>query len=202
QLILDFIYPGTYLNDEAFRKVHTEGALEYWKVLSTEHTFQCIDTDTGKFAGMATWQVYWRERTNEERQKPWIGWLEGDQRERAEFWNSFGRKERSGLGPRSMCCHTVAVHPDYQGRSIGAQLMQWGTNVAEQLNLPIHLESTVEGVPLYQKLGFQTLSEGILFKPEITRVDKEVRAPLMVKMPTAAGNMTFEKWATDKYIPV
>lgn len=73
-----------------------------------------------------------------------------------------------------------------------------GTNVEEQLNVPIYLESTVEGVSLYQKLGFQTLSEDILFKPEITRVDKEVRAPLMVKMPTAAGNMTFEEWAANK----
>ena len=76
--------------------------------------------------------------------------------------------------------------------------MQWGMSVAEQLNVPIYLESTVEGVPLYRKLGFQTLSEDILFKPEITRVDKEVRAPLMVKMPVAAGNMTFEEWAEDK----
>lgn len=76
--------------------------------------------------------------------------------------------------------------------------MQWGMSVAEQLNVPIYLESTVEGVPLYQKLGFQTLSEDILFKPEITRVDKEVRAPLMVKMPIATGNMTFEEWAADK----
>jgi hypothetical protein len=77
--------------------------------------------------------------------------------------------------------------------------MQWGINVAEQLSLPIYLESTVEGVPLYQKLGFQTLAEGIVFKPEITRVDKEVSAPLMVKMPTATGEMTFEEWADNKH---
>lgn len=90
------------------------------------------------------------------------------------------------------------MHPDYQGKGVGAQLMQWGMNVAEQLNLPVYLESTVEGVPLYKKLGFQTLSEGIVFKPEITRVDKEVRAPLMAKMPSSAGDMTFEEWAEGK----
>lgn len=70
-------------------------------------------------------------------------------------------------------------------------------DVAEQLNLPIYLESTVEGVPLYKKLGFETLSEGIVFKPEITRADKEIKAPLMIKMPTATGNMTFEEWAAN-----
>lgn len=75
--------------------------------------------------------------------------------------------------------------------------MKWGMDVAEELNLPIYLESTVEGVPLYKKLGFETLSESILFKPEITRVDKEVRSPLMVKMPAAAGRTTFEEWAAN-----
>jgi hypothetical protein len=105
QLILDLIYPGTDLNDEAFRKVHTEGTLEYWKGLSMEHTFQCIDTATGKIAGMATWQVYWRERTNEERQKPWIGWLEGDQRERAEgFLEQLWEKREKWIGSKQHVC--------------------------------------------------------------------------------------------------
>ncbi|CAG8362578.1 unnamed protein product [Penicillium salamii] len=199
QLILDLIYPGTDLKDEEFRKIHTEGTLEYWKGLSMEHTFQCIDTDTGKVVGMATWQVYWRERTNEERQKPWIGWLEGDQRERAEgFLEQLWEKKEKLLGPKKhVYCHTVAVHPEYQGKGVGARLMKWGMDVAEELNLPIYLESTVEGVPLYKKLGFETLSESILFKPEITRVDKEVRSPLMVKMPAAAGSTTFEEWAAN-----
>jgi predicted N-acetyltransferase YhbS len=94
-------------------------------------------------------------------------------------------------------CHTVAVHPDYQGQGVGGQLMKWGMDVAEQLNLPIYLESTVEGVPLYKRLGFKTLSDSIVFKPEITRVEREVKAPLMVKMPKAAGNTTFEEWAAN-----
>lgn len=76
--------------------------------------------------------------------------------------------------------------------------MQWGMDLAEKLNLPIYLESTVEGVPLYQKLGFQTLKEGIIFKPEITGVDKDVKAPIMVKMPASAGSTTFEEWAQNK----
>ncbi|KAJ5348717.1 Acyl-CoA N-acyltransferase [Penicillium brevicompactum] len=199
QLILDLIYPGTDLNDEEFRKIHTEGTLEYWKGLSMEHTFQCIDTDTGKIAGMATWQVYWRERTDEERQKPWIGWLEGDQRQRAEgFLEQLWEKKEKFLGAKKhVYCHTVAVHPEYQGKGIGARLMKWGMDVAEELNLPIYLESTVEGVPLYKKLGFETLSENIVFKPEITRVDREVKAPLMVKMPAASGSTTFEEWAAN-----
>lgn len=105
QLILDLIYPGTDLNDEAFRKAHADGTLEYWKGLSMEHTFQCIDTNTGQIAGMATWQIYWRERTSDERQKPWIGWLEGDQRVRAEaFLEQLWEKREKWIGPKRHVC--------------------------------------------------------------------------------------------------
>jgi hypothetical protein len=105
QVILDLLYPGSDVNDEAFRKVHAEGTLGYWQGLSMEHTFQCIDTDTGRVAGMATWQVYWRERTDAERIKPWIGWLEDDQRKRAEgFLEQLWEKREKYIGPKKHVC--------------------------------------------------------------------------------------------------
>ncbi|KAF9885571.1 hypothetical protein FE257_012777 [Aspergillus nanangensis] len=201
QLILDLIYPDTNLDDEAFRKVHAEGTLEYWKGLTMEHTFKCVDTETGRIAGMATWQVYWRERTAEERIKPWIGWLEGAQRQRAEgFLGQLWEKREKWIGEKKhIYCHTVAVHPEYQGRGVGKHLVQWGLDTAEQLQVPIYLESTVEGVPLYERTGFQTLQEGVTFTPEVTQLKEDIQAPLMVKMPASAGGMTFEEWAEGGY---
>lgn len=105
QLVLDLIYPGTDVDDEAFRKVHAEGTLEYWKGLAMEHTFKCVDVETGRIAGMATWQVYWRERTPEERVKPWIGWLEGAQRERAEaFLGQLWEGREKWIGEKRHIC--------------------------------------------------------------------------------------------------
>ncbi|GAB1213998.1 hypothetical protein ATERTT37_003154 [Aspergillus terreus] len=201
QVILDLIYPGTNLDDEAFRKLHADGTLEYWKGLTMEYTFKCVDTETGKIVGMATWQVYWRERTAEERVKPWIGWLEGQQRERAEtFLGQLWEKREKYIGEkRHVYCHTVAVHPDYQGRGVGKKLMQWGLDIAEQLKVPIYLESTHEGRSLYERLGFATLQEGVVFKPGVTQLKEDIEAPLMVRMPAAAGGMTFEQWMDGGY---
>ena len=115
QLILDLLYPGTDLDDEAFRKIHADGTLEYWKGLELEHTLKCVDTATGRIAGMATWQVCWRERTAAERAKPWIGWLEGEQRERIEeflglLWE---RREKWIAEKRHVCRFTIpsSSHP-------------------------------------------------------------------------------------------
>lgn len=112
QLVLDLIYPGTDVNDEAFRKVHAEGTLEYWKGLTMEHTFKCVDVETGRIAGMATWQVYWRERTAEERVKPWIGWLEGAQRERAEtFLGQLWERREKWIGEKRHICMFLPLIP-------------------------------------------------------------------------------------------
>ena len=105
QLILDLLFPATDLDDEAFRKTHAEGTLEYWKGLTAEHTLKCVDTATGRIVGMATWQVYWRERTPEERVRPWIGWLEGKPRERAEaFLGQLWEKREQWIGEKRHIC--------------------------------------------------------------------------------------------------
>lgn len=90
---------------------------------------------------------------------------------------------------------TVAVHPSHQRRGVGKLLMEWGMDVAERMNVPVYLEATHEGVPLYEKCGFETLNEGILLKPEVTKLEKDVVAPLMVRMPKG---LRFEEWMTSE----
>lgn len=96
-------------------------------------------------------------------------------------------------------CHTVAVHPDYQGKGVGKKLVQWGVDVSEELGVPIYLESTREGVPLYERMGFQKLKEGVTFTPEVTALEEDIEAPLMTRMPASAGEMAFGEWASGGY---
>ena len=91
---------------------------------------------------------------------------------------------------------TVAVHPDHQRRGIGKLLMDWGMDVAERMNVPVYLEATYEGAPLYKKCGFETLPEGIPLKAELTGLKEDVVAPLMVKMPN--GGVSFVEWSKRK----
>ncbi|OJD10146.1 hypothetical protein AJ78_08722 [Emergomyces pasteurianus Ep9510] len=198
-LIFNILYPRGM--DTELRKEHTANTLQWWHGVTVQHTFKCVDTDTGKVVGMAVWDVYWRARTDEERKRPTTAWLEGAEKERAEAFLESMWKMREKLlgGRRHVYCSFLAVHPDHQRRGIGKPLMDWGLDVGEKLRLPVYLESTLAGLPLYTKLGFEKLSQGAPLKAEVTRLASDVKAPLMVKMPSAARGLRFEEWVERGY---
>lgn len=74
----------------------------------------------------------------------------------------------------------MAVHPEYQRRGIGALLTKAGIEVAERSGLPIYLESSKEGVALYNKLGFRELKERIVHNKEALKAEEDYVVPLMV----------------------
>lgn len=44
--------------------------------------------------------------------------------------------------------------PEYQGRGAGSALIEWGKQKANELGLPIYLESSTKGHRFYKKHGF------------------------------------------------
>lgn len=94
----------------------------------------------------------------------------------------------------------MATHPKYQRKGIGRLLLQWGIDVAEQLGLPMYLESSDAGLPLFKKAGFEMLAdEKLVYKASATgqKADKEV--PVMVKLPSKANGLSFRDWANKEY---
>jgi hypothetical protein len=103
ELILDVLFPGGITDD--FRECHSAVTLSYWHKSELQHTLKCVDTDTGEIVGMALWDVYLQERSEEERKEPAIVWLEGQERERAEkllspLWET---KEKLWGGRKHVC---------------------------------------------------------------------------------------------------
>lgn len=45
--------------------------------------------------------------------------------------------------------------PEYQGRGAGSALMEWGKRTADELGLPIYLESSTKGHKFYRNHGFE-----------------------------------------------
>jgi hypothetical protein len=74
--------------------------------------------------------------------------------------------------------------------------MDWGVDLAARMSVPVYLEATHEGMPLYEKMGFDRLSDGPVIKPEVSHWKSEVVVPLMVKMPTSGGKR-FNEWAMN-----
>lgn len=52
----------------------------------------------------------------------------------------------------------IATHPQHERRGAASLLVRWGLERSKQTNIPIALESTMDAVPFYEKLGFR--SEG------------------------------------------
>ncbi|KJK78709.1 hypothetical protein H634G_06085 [Metarhizium anisopliae BRIP 53293] len=201
QIMLKILFPGAQITDDEFRKGHAAGTLQYWHSSDNQYTLKCVDTSTGEIIGMGLGDVYLRERSPEERKNHGVPWLEGEHRERAEkvlnpLWEM---RERFFGGRPYIYCHVIAVDPQHQGRKAGQLLVQWGMQMGELAGLPLYFESSPSTVNLYKKMGFELLPEKIVHKAEVLGTEKDIEVPLMVKMPSVAGGVTFQEWRQKGY---
>ncbi|KAF2193543.1 hypothetical protein K469DRAFT_745115 [Zopfia rhizophila CBS 207.26] len=180
--ILSALFPMGVDSGE-FRDAHTAHTRSYWEKSSTQYTLKCVDSETGGIVGMALWDVY---VTPSDWKKGEVDWLSGKEKERAEklLFPLWDMREKLWDGKRYVYCHVIATHPQYQRRGIGSLLTQAGIQIAQQSQLPIYLESTKSGQPLYAKLGFKLLKETIVHeKGALGEGSEEERVPLMVWEP-------------------
>lgn len=102
--LLDILFPDGFASEE-FRAAHTAATLNWWHTSQTQHTFKCVDTNDGAVVGMALCDVFAKPQTEDERKNPGVGWLQGEQRERAErvvapLWEA---RDRAFGGKRYIC---------------------------------------------------------------------------------------------------
>jgi len=151
------------LADKKSRTTHTANTLKFLHTATTRYTVKCVDTETGKVVGMALWDIY---LTPSEWKKGGISWLQGKEKERAEplvnpLWDA---RELLWNNERYVYCNVLAVHPDYQRRGIGELIFKYGMGIAEQVQLPIYIESSKEAQRLYEKMGCRRLKARPVYK--------------------------------------
>ncbi|KAH6645893.1 acyl-CoA N-acyltransferase [Truncatella angustata] len=196
--VLEFLFPGG-----VDRQAHKHGITLWWHQDLNGYTIKCVDADTGSIVGMAQWEVFWRPG----KQNLWMlpkgaEWLKGDKRKKAEsiLIPDWTMRDKLFGGRKHVYCVTMAVHPKYQRKGIGRSLTQWGVDIAEQLGLPIYLESTDAAVPLYESVGFQRVThETLVHKAILTGQKEDVVVPIFVRMPSKANGLSFQEWAGKGY---
>lgn len=113
ELITKILFP-TGVESKAFRDAHTSHTLSFWHNNTRQYTLKCVETNTSRIVGMALWDVFWTEMTEEERSIPKVDWLEGKAKDRAEaFIRPFWQKRQEVMDGRRHVCMCV-----YQSKSI------------------------------------------------------------------------------------
>jgi GNAT superfamily N-acetyltransferase len=206
-IMLDILFPGGNTGTTEFRKQHAEDTLRWWHHSTTQYTWKCVDTETGEIIGMALGDTSITPRSSEERKNLGVGWLSGEEKERAEkvldpLWEM---RERLFGGRPYLCkrlwsrtppgllmqtivdCHVIAVDPKHQGRKAGALLCQMGLDLCDQAGIPLYFEASPSTVGLYEKMGFQRLKETIVHKAEVLGTPEDIEVPLVVRMPNGTS---------------
>ena len=78
--------------------------------------------------------------------------------------------------------HMLHTDPKYQKRGAASTLLKWGTERADQLGLPVYLESSHVAHGLYGRHGFK---DAETFEVDMRPFggDKPFTAPLMIREP-------------------
>ena len=168
------------LADQRIKSIHKEDA-------ETQPTkklfaFKAVDDSTGEIVGESRWVIHFEDEVLtktvedevEERINPPMPQLRVQPM--AEFGRMLAIAKREVLAvpsesgqtaepnasiklPKMVYLHVLAVHPNHQKKGIGRRLLQWGLDEADRLGLISYLESSMDGVRLYQSSGFEKVKD-------------------------------------------
>ncbi|TID17439.1 acyl-CoA N-acyltransferase [Venturia nashicola] len=121
--------------------------------------FMKATTLSGQIVACAKWFVYTNGNTEEELDemfkmpttfpKTW---------DPIFMYLNASRRETMGRRPYYFLS-ILATHPEHHRKGAGRKLVKWGTDLADKQGIECYLESSIEGRPLYERLGFRVVKE-------------------------------------------
>ncbi|KAI1759466.1 hypothetical protein GGR53DRAFT_523834 [Hypoxylon sp. FL1150] len=133
---------------------HSEDPTSCWQKI--------VDTDTGRVAGDALWNIHKRNPFSGKHHRD-VTWLPDDGSRRfAEQALELQSAPRARLGQRSQVhLHIIFTHPDYQRKGIDKKFMDGGMTKANEMGVEMFLDSTPAGKPLYDANGFVEVERNV-----------------------------------------
>ncbi|EON65809.1 hypothetical protein W97_05048 [Coniosporium apollinis CBS 100218] len=157
---------------------HTASLLsKYTTAFHDPNTYflKAVDTATGEIAAAAKWIIYRHPRSEEDVDRAWrdkrtVEELKEDDPDRdrrnIEAERAFmvyladARRDTMGTQPHYLL-NILITHPTHYRRGAGAALLRWGIERADQDGLPVYLEASEMGKPLYARWGFEEIKETV-----------------------------------------
>ena len=134
---------------------------------------KAVDAASGKVAGMAKWNVFNNTMGVDPSQiQGGDGdyWDDEDEKEYAKQVGPIFLTERNAAIARSggnvVSLDILAVDPEYQRKGVGAALVAWGTEKADEMGVEAVVESSAFGKGLYEKNGFVFVKDVEVAVPE------------------------------------
>ncbi|THW17963.1 hypothetical protein D6C78_03344 [Aureobasidium pullulans] len=137
----------------------------YQKTLHTNASDVWVKVEekkTGKIVGASNWRVHMGSVPKHELAEEDLGWawLECDgeklNKVKGVITGIMGARKRLFTEPYCQL-HICFTDPDYQRRGIGSMMLQWGSDLADQLFLPSWVEASPAGNFLYRKFGYKDI---------------------------------------------
>ncbi|THY62235.1 hypothetical protein D6C98_01646 [Aureobasidium pullulans] len=137
----------------------------YQKTLHTNASDVWVKVEekkTGKIVGASNWKVHMGSVPKHELAEEDLGWgwLECDEEKlnkvKGVITGIMGVRKRLFTEPYCQL-HICFTDPYYQRRGIGSMMLQWGSDLADQLFLPSWVEASPAGNFLYRKFGYKDI---------------------------------------------
>ncbi|THW77935.1 hypothetical protein D6D19_01873 [Aureobasidium pullulans] len=137
----------------------------YQKTLHTNASDVWVKVEekkTGKIVGASNWRVHMGSVPKHELAEEDLGWawLECDEEKlnkvKGVITGIMGVRKRLFTEPYCQL-HICFTDPDYQRRGIGSMMLQWGSDLADQLFLLSWVEASPAGNFLYRKFGYKDI---------------------------------------------
>jgi GNAT superfamily N-acetyltransferase len=118
-----------------------------------------VCTPEGKIVASGRWNVWPRERTQEEllrdRQLDWSSDCANDDW-CVEYSTSLNETREGLIGKKPhILLRWIVTDPEYRRRGAATMIVKWGLDRADELGIPAILEATDEGKLVYEKVGFK-----------------------------------------------
>ncbi|KAF7904747.1 hypothetical protein EAF00_002081 [Botryotinia globosa] len=165
---LAYIHVVACLPENAFA-LYFDNPKEFEQRVTEMLEGQVVDKDTGEITAWAPWNTPTDVEIRERDEKAAAKILASKQDlAKGEFDFPSGLPmfvqadtdrwlERWTKGQRHILCKAVFTEPSFQRRGMGNALVEYGNKLADKKGLPIFMQASPFGFPLYTKHGFETM---------------------------------------------